>query len=105
MPPYGLMCYGNAEYQRRPFVYAADGFEATCEYHVEAILPVGVAYQATRVDVAYVDGPEALQRIEHLPKGDMVLVQTVRNVWPGNPARPGLGPPQQRSGVIVLFGV
>ena len=44
MPPCGLMYYGNVEYQRCLFVYAAGGFEAARESSVEAPLSVGVAY-------------------------------------------------------------
>ena len=54
MPLCGLMCYGNAEYQRCLFVYAAGGLEATCEFPVEVPLSVGIAYEAPYVNVAYV---------------------------------------------------
>ena len=55
MPPCGLMCYGTAEYQRCLFVYAVGGFEATCEFPVEMLLFVGIAYDVPYVNVAYVD--------------------------------------------------
>ena len=60
MPPCGLMCYGNAEYPRHLFVYAAGGFEATSDLPVEVSLSVDVAKEVPYVNVAYVDGPEAL---------------------------------------------
>ena len=38
-----VVYYGNAEYQRILFVYAAGGSDAACESAIEALLFVGVA--------------------------------------------------------------
>ena len=72
MPLCGLMCYGNAECQRCLFVYATGGFDTTCEFPAEVPLSVGIAKEVPYVDIAYVDGTEAL-RIEPFLKGDMIL--------------------------------
>ena len=88
LPPilYSVMRYCYAEYQRLVFVSTADGPEAASDLSVEVSLSVGIAY---------VGRHKALWRMERLLEGDMISVQTVCNVWPGN-----LGCPQQRSSII-----
>ena len=56
------------------------------------------------MDVAYVDGSEALQRVKHPLEGDVVLVQAVGNEQPGDLARHFPGPPQQGDGVVLFLG-
>ena len=56
------------------------------------------------MDVAYVNGSEALQRAEHLLEGGVVLVEAVGNEQPGDPARRVLGLPQQGDGVVLFLG-
>ena len=71
---------------------------------VEALLFVCVTYEVPDVDVAYVNGPETFQCIEHLLEGDVVLVEAVGDEQPGDPARHVPGRPQQGNGVVLFLG-
>ena len=65
---------------------------------------VGVAYEVPDMDVAYVDGPEALQCAEYLLEGDVVRVEAVGNGQPWDTARHVPGRSQQRGSVPFLGG-